>query len=265
MNRAIQTIEGIAGKSVNVAKVLRSLGEEVIATGFAGGKRGNQLLANLKSQGANADFVTVPTETRQCTTIIDRGADTITELVEESQPVPASAYEELKRAIERSITDCTAVVMSGTITPGGPTDLYAWCTERANTAGAISVVDAQGAALLEALKAKPGLIKPNRTELAATVNRELRDDAAVLAAIRELHARGARHIVITAGKDPILAFDGVHPWRIISPQIKPMNPIGSGDSFTAGLVWRLVHGDHLGEACRWGAAAGPPVEWDCRT
>ena len=34
------------------------------------------------------------------------------------------------------------------------------------------------------------------------------------------------------------------------------NPIGSGDAFTAGLVWRLLRGDDLGEACRWGAAAG---------
>ena len=35
-----------------------------------------------------------------------------------------------------------------------------------------------------------------------------------------------------------------------------MNPIGSGDAFTAGLVSRLLRGDDLGEACRWGAAAG---------
>ena len=35
-----------------------------------------------------------------------------------------------------------------------------------------------------------------------------------------------------------------------------VNPIGSGDSFTAGLVWRLLRGDDLGEACRWAATAG---------
>ena len=40
------------------------------------------------------------------------------------------------------------------------------------------------------------------------------------------------------------------------PRIKPVNPIGSGDAFTAGLVSRLVRGDDLGEACRWGTAAG---------
>jgi tagatose 6-phosphate kinase len=35
-----------------------------------------------------------------------------------------------------------------------------------------------------------------------------------------------------------------------------VNPIGSGDAFTAGLVASLLRGDDLGEACRWGAATG---------
>jgi tagatose 6-phosphate kinase len=35
-----------------------------------------------------------------------------------------------------------------------------------------------------------------------------------------------------------------------------VNPIGSGDAFTAGLVWRLLRGDDLAEACRWGSACG---------
>ena len=45
----------------------------------------------------------------------------------------------------------------------------------AHDAGALSVVDASGAALAEALKARPGLVKPNRMELAATIGRELKE------------------------------------------------------------------------------------------
>jgi tagatose 6-phosphate kinase len=68
--------------------------------------------------------------------------------------------------------------------------------------------------------------------------------------------RGAGSVVVTAGKDPALAFDGRSFWRIQSPRIEAVNPIGSGDAFTAGLVASLLRGDDLGEACRWGAAAG---------
>ena len=256
VNRASQTVEGIAGKSVNVAKVLTQLGEKVVATGFAGGDRGAKLLSELKARRVQTEFVSVGTGTRQCTTVIDQAAGTITELVEESQPVPGAAYDQLKSIIQRHTTGSTAVVMSGTITPAGPADFYRWCTELANLSGALSVVDAQGPALTECLKVNPGLIKPNKTELMATVGKPLKDEAIVMSAIRELHERGAKLVVVTAGKDPTLAFDGCALWRILSPRIGAINPIGSGDAFTAGLVWRLVRGDDLGEACRWAAAAG---------
>ena len=256
VNRAVTTLDGTAGKSVNVAKVLRALGERPVAAGFLGGDRGEQLRADLEARGIELDFVKVAARTRQCTTLLDTSAGTQTELVEESQPVAAADYEELMRVIRRCVQGCRAVVMSGTITPGGPPDLYFHGTQIAHEAGAVAVVDAQGPALLETLRAKPELVKPNRSELAATLGRELKDEAAVLAAIRELCQRGAQRVVVTAGKDPGLAFDGQHWWRVHPPRIDAVNPIGSGDAFTAGLVVSLLRGEDLGEACRWASAAG---------
>jgi tagatose 6-phosphate kinase len=256
VNRAVTTLDGTAGKSVNVAKVLKALGEQPVAAGFLGGDRGEQLRADLEARGIKLDFVKVAARTRQCTTLLDTSVGTQTELVEESQPVTAADYDELMRIIQRRVQGCRAVVMSGTITPGGPPDLYFRGTQMAHEAGAITVVDAQGPALREALRAKPGLVKPNRSELAATLERELKDEAAVMAAMRELCQHGAQRVAVTAGKDPGLAFDGQHWWRFHAPQIVAVNPIGSGDAFTAGLVCRLLRGDDLGEACRWASATG---------
>lgn len=256
VNRATATLDGAAGKSVNVAKVLKVLGEQPIATGFLGGDRGEFLRAALAGEGIESDFVTVTTRTRQCLTVIDEAAGTQTELVEESRPVEPADFDKLNAAIRRHVPECQAMVLSGTIVTGGPVNLYFDCTQLAERVGALSVVDAHGAALIEALKAKPGLVKPNRSELAATVGRELKDDAEAMKAMRELCERGAQRVAVTAGKEPSLAFDGKNFWRLVTPQIRAMNPIGSGDAFTAGLVSRLVHGDDLGEACRWGAAAG---------
>src|SRR5262249_28090094 len=149
---------------------------------------------------------------------------TQTELVEESQPVAAADYEKLAEAIQRRMKGCRAVVMSGTLTPSSPTDFYLECTKVANQAGGISIVDAQGAALTEALKAKPALVKPNRSELAGTLGRDLQDETALLSGMRELCERGARQIVVTAGKAPTLAFDGETFWRVIVPNIAAVNP-----------------------------------------
>jgi tagatose 6-phosphate kinase len=256
VNRAIATFDGAAGKSINVAKVLKVLGAHPVATGFLGGERGECLRTIMAQMKIESDFVPVKTPTRQCITVVDESNGTHTELVEESRPVGPADFEKFMAAIRRRITGCRAVVMSGSIAPGCPATLYRDCTRLAIEAGALSVVDAQGPALTEALKAKPGLVKPNRDELAATVGRQLKSEAGVMRAMRELHERGAQRIIVTAGREPALAFDRNIFWRVISPRIRAVNPIGSGDAFTAGVVWRLLRGDGLGEACRWGAAAG---------
>jgi tagatose 6-phosphate kinase len=255
VNRAATTIEGAAGKSVNVAKVLRALGEDAVATGFLGGDRGAQVRAILDGLGVEHEFVPVTANTRLCVTLIDEANGSQTELVEEGSPVPEAAHEALRQVIRRRLTGASTVVMSGTITVGSPAGLYREVVEWARAGGVLSVVDAVGVPLAQALAARPGLVKPNRAELAATVGRDLGDEAEVMAAIRELRERGAERVVVTAGAAPALAFDGSRFWRLWSPRIRAVNPIGAGDSFTAAVVGRLVRGDDLGEACRWGVAA----------
>jgi len=256
VNRARETRDGIAGKSINVAKVLATLGARPIATGFLGGARGDEILAELSKQGVDANFVRLNVATRQCITVLDQSARTVKELVEESRAVPSEAYDTLLAMIEKILPGCQAVVMSGSLTPGAPTDFYKRITSKATSLGIFSAVDAQGPPLLEALVAGPGLVKPNRLELAATVERPIKNEADILAAIKEVEQRGAKKVVVTAGKNSTLAADETNVWRIEPPIVDAVNPIGSGDAFTAGLVWRLTQNDSLGEACRWAAAAG---------
>jgi tagatose 6-phosphate kinase len=256
VNRATATLDGAAGKSINVAKVLAVLGAHPMAMGFAGGERGTELLRDLASRNIEADFVSVPAATRQCISVLDQANGTVTELVEESKPVPPENYDALMALIRRRLPGCSAVVLSGSLTPGGPVSFYREVVEWAATLGIRTIVDAQGPPLMEALKAHPTLVKPNRQELAATVEHPLVTEAQVLEAMQEVSRRGAAQIVVTAGKLPVLAMDGQRAWRVPAPRIAAVNPIGSGDAFTAGLVWRLTLQEELGEACRWAAAAG---------
>ena len=121
-NRAARTFDGIAGKAINAAKVLKTLGEEPIATGFLGGARGEEIQRSLREREIGQEFIWVPVNTRQCVTVIDERTRTQTELVEESQPLPSGKYDELLAAVERRLSSCRAIIMSGTLTPGGPAD-----------------------------------------------------------------------------------------------------------------------------------------------
>lgn len=256
VNRALKTLDGIAGKSINVAKVLATLGAQPVATGFVGGERGTEIARQLASRKIETDFVLVRSLTRQCITVLNECTEEVTELVEESQGVALEDYDALEAIIEKRLPGCRAVVMSGSLTPGGPVEFYQKITRKANVLRIISIVDAQGAPLMQALEVRPGLVKPNRQELAATVGHSLNTESEVITAMHDVRQRGAERVVVTAGKSPALALDAEHLWRIEPPTVRVVNPIGSGDAFTAGLVWRLVQKDDLGQACRWAAAAG---------
>jgi tagatose 6-phosphate kinase len=256
VNRALETLEGVGGKFTNVAKALTFLGEEALALGFAGGDRGEFMKASLRDQGVRFEFLPVNSRTRLCTTILNDNDGTVTELVEESPAVTPEDCDRLVEALEKRLPGAKALVLSGTIAQGGPPDLYFRCVALARKAGILTVLDAQGEALLRALEAGPNLVKPNRPELEKTVGRDLRNEEEIFAAMEELIGRGVERVVITRGAEPSLALHNNVRWRITPPKIAAVNPIGSGDSFTAALTVGLLNGLDLGEACRCGAAAG---------
>jgi tagatose 6-phosphate kinase len=256
VNRATKTLDGAAGKSINVAKVLRALGEDPYAVGFLGGDRGDFISSILVDLNIKSGFVRVGQRTRECITIIEESAARQTELVQEAAPITSAEFEDLQRVIRQAIPEAAALVLSGTLAPGVPPEFYRDCVQLAREHSALCVVDAQGTALAHSLEAKPDLVKPNRAELAATLDRELTDQQSVLQAMVDLCSRGSRMVVVTHGREPTLAYDGRRAWRISAPRIAAVNPIGSGDAFTAALTARLVRNEDLGEACRWGTAAG---------
>lgn len=256
VNRAAQVIESPAGKSVNVAKILHTLGQATIATGFLGGDRGQQMRRWLDEAGVPHDFVPVRANTRMCVTLIDQSGNEHTELVEESPQVEDGAWETLLAKLERLLEGARMLVLSGTLVPGGPHDFYARCARSARQRSVPVIADAAGHALLATLPERPLVVKPNRAELAATFGKPLDTDDALRAAMLSLIERGANSVVITLGAQGAAVTDGKRFWRVHSPKVTAVNSIGSGDSFTAGLAARLAHGESLAEACRYGAACG---------
>jgi tagatose 6-phosphate kinase len=252
VNRALQVHQATAGKSVNVAKVLATLGRPVLATGFVGGERGEFIRQELSQRGIKHDFVTVGPQTRLCVTILDQDAGTITELVEESQPVEDSAWESLRAKVSDMVKGAKMLVLSGTLAGAARPTFYRECVEL----GIPAIVDTQGKVLLESLKARPLVAKPNRKELGAALGIPVDTDSDLRSAMKRLLQMGAKNAVITMGADGAMAFDGNDFWHVTAPAVKAVNSVGSGDAFTAAFAAALVDGQTLSEACRLGAACG---------
>ena len=235
VNRATEVREYASGKSVNVAKVLRTLGHTAMATGFVGGARGLLLRELLDRAGIGNDFVEVEAATRLCTTVIDGTTGAVTELVQESEPVEAEAWKALGKKLDELLPKAATWVFSGSLAPGAPPDLYTRWLARFRGKNPQVVIDARGEPLREALR-QPGVVaKCNREEFEDTVGERFADEAALRKAM-EKAAPVAGSLVITLGRDGAIAYETGRFWRVRVPPVKVVSAVGSGDAFAAGLA-----------------------------
>jgi tagatose 6-phosphate kinase len=256
VNRTGDVQQYASGKSINVARVLRTLGYSPLTIGFAGGDSGRFLVEDLKRTLIRCDFVDVKPATRMCITLVDRSVNTATELIEEAGPVEPSAYPLLLAKFRQHLPAAGGVVLSGSLPPGAPLDFYADCVAAANAMGKSVLLDATGEPLRRALAQRPTIVKPNRGELAQTMKLPVDSDAELKSAIRQLIATGPKWAVITGGSKETVASDGSRFWKISTPSVEVVSPIGSGDSFAAGLAAAVSTGQEVPLACRLAAACG---------
>ena len=66
----------------NVARVLKELGWPALATGFIGGRNGEEIVSRVDDEGIKHDFVRVRGETRLCIKVMDPVNGTQTEINE---------------------------------------------------------------------------------------------------------------------------------------------------------------------------------------
>lgn len=246
------------GKGNNVARVLARLGVSVTATGFAGGHAGAFIEGELRRLGIAAEFEPIPGESRTCLVLVDEQGRSLTEIRE---PGPSIAPAEADRFLERFTrlaAEARAVVLSGSLPPGLPTDFYARLVAAARAAGAFTVLDTSGAALRAGLSAGPDLVKPNREELAAWAGRPLTEAQALLAAAEAMRQAGGGTgaVAVSVGAEGLLYIGPDGAWTVTPPAVAAINPVGSGDSAVAGIVAGLLEGRPLPEALRLGVACG---------
>jgi tagatose 6-phosphate kinase len=256
VNRAASVSQYASGKSINAARVVHALGMPVLATGFLGGDSGKFIRDDLNQAGISHEFVEVSPATRLCITLLDDATATATELIEESAPLLPDAFDPLLRLTENHLPGATALVLSGSLPSGAPTDFYAQCVRLATAANVPVVLDARGQPLLEALPHRPFIIKPNREELAATTGIAINADADLRAAIGRVVAMGARWIAVTLGGEGAVLSDGKAFWRFQAPRVKAISAVGSGDSFAAGLAVGLSRGQSPKDAIPLAIACG---------
>src|SRR5579862_1912728 len=113
------------GKGVNVARMLKTLGQPVIATGFAGGPTGNQILAQLAEESILHDFVRIREESRTNTSVLDPTTGEQTEINEQGPAVDSDEIELFREKLLYLARGAQIVVFAGSLPRAVGPDLYA--------------------------------------------------------------------------------------------------------------------------------------------
>jgi len=257
-HRPAKMMVSAGGKGINAARVLVALRQPVTVAGFAGGRAGAFIAADLRRAGIRPALTQIREESRTLLTIVDPRSRQATRLDEYGPLVSPAELDALHNRWRELLAEAQVAVISGNPPRGVPRDFYARLLRRAAEQGVSTVVDAHEAHLQGALAGRPQILKPNLQELSGLAKRPLEVPEGVVHFSRALLQEGVEVVLTTLGKGgAILVARGAEPLLATPPPIeRVVSDVGSGDAALAGFVAAMREGRPLPERVRWAVAAG---------
>ena len=249
VNRSESVKNMAGGKGINVTKVLRQYGNSVCALGFLGGYTGRFIGEYVEGLGAESAFTQIAGETRTSINVLS-GDGYVTEILEPGPVIDEEEKERFLHTYQEKIAGSKFVVLSGSAPKGLPMDIYAQLIALADKQKIRTVLDTSGELLVEGVKAKPFLIKPNTKELEYLTGRRLRELSEIKEAALQLVTEGIAHVLVSLGEKGMLYATEKKCLFAKAPKVKALNTVGSGDSAVAAAVMALQQGVSMEDTLR---------------
>ena len=241
------------GKGINVSLVLAQLGVKSIALGFVAGFTGEAIEKGIAKAGIEADFVHLDNGFSRINVKIKSEKET--ELNGQGPDIDGKALDELFAKLDR-LTKGDTLVLAGSIPASLPADIYERILEKLNGRNIRVVVDATKDLLLNVLKYKPFLIKPNNFELGEIFDTEMKTTEDIVKYAGKLREMGAVNVLVSMAGDGAVLLDEygkTHICGVCKGKVK--NSVGAGDSMVAGFIAGCEKGDYE-YALKLGTASG---------
>ncbi|WP_303821923.1 1-phosphofructokinase [Ruminococcus flavefaciens] len=253
VNRSSSEEMYFGGKGINVSIVLNELGTPSIALGFTAGFTGEAIENGIKAMGIKSDFVRLKNGNSRINVKIKASEET--ELNGQGPHIDDEALEALFVKLDK-LSDGDTLVLAGSIPSSLPSDIYERIMQRLSDRKIRTVVDATNDLLLNVLKYKPFLIKPNNHELGEMFGVTLSEDDEIERYARKLKDMGAINVLISMAGDGAMLIDEngkCHRCGVCKGKVR--NSVGAGDSMVAGFLTGAQNGDYE-YALKLGTAAG---------
>ena len=242
------------GKGINVSTILMNLGIDSTAFGFAAGFTGEEIIREVEAMGIRSDFIK-----------IDSGISRInlklknidgTEINGSGPEISEEKIEELLRKLD-ILGEGDILVLAGSIPASMPADMYSTIMERLQHKNVTFIVDATKDLLINVLKYKPFLIKPNNHELGELFDVKLTTREEVIPYGKKLQKQGARNVLISmAGEGAVLVAEDGSVYGAPAPKGTLVNAVGAGDSMVAGFTAGWIEKKDYRHAFYMGVSAG---------
>lgn len=252
VNRASSESMFFGGKGINVSIVLAELGVRSIALGFTAGFTGEAIENGVRAMGIETDFIRLPEGNSRINVKIKFGEET--ELNGQGPDIDTASLEKLFARLD-GLSEGDTLILAGSIPKSLPPDVYEWILKRLSGREIRTVVDASGELLMNVLKYRPFLIKPNDQELGELFRVKIESKEDVVLYGGKLRELGARNVLVSmAGEGAVLLDENGGVYRSAACRGTVRNSVGAGDSMLAGFVSGLEKG--FDYALRLGTACG---------
>ena len=230
------------GKGINVSVVLKELGVNSKALGFIAGFTGEAIEKGLYELGVDTDFVHLKAGNSRINVKIKSTEET--EINGQGPHIDDESVAALFRKLD-ALTDGDTLILAGSIPSSLPSDIYEKILERLKVKKIRVIVDATKDLLLNVLKYKPFLIKPNNLELGDMFGVTLQTDEEIEKYARRLQDMGAVNVLISMAGDGSMLIDEtgkMHRMGVCKGKVK--NSVGAGDSMVAGFTAGIQSGNY---------------------
>ena len=253
LNRTGESDYVIGGKGINISLLLNNIGKESKALGFIAGFTGNFIKEELKKKGIKSNFV----ETKGFTRInINLTTDIETEINSQSSKVAKENIKEFFDTLEE-LSDNDTVFLSGNIIPGMDSDDFAAIAKKVREKGAKLVVDSNKDMVLDTLKYKPFIIKPNEFELGEMFGVKISNTEEIAKYAKKLQEMGAENVLVSRGsKGAILFTNEGDVFTANTATGKVISTIAAGDSMLAMFVAKYDETGDYRLSLQYASAAG---------
>lgn len=253
LNRTGESDYVIGGKGINISLLLNNIGKESKALGFIAGFTGNFIKEELKKKGIKSNFV----ETKGFTRInIKLTTDIETEINSQSSKVAKENIKEFFDTLEE-LSDNDTVFLSGNIIPGMDSDDFAAIAKKVREKGAKLVVDSNKDMVLDTLKYKPFIIKPNEFELGEMFGVKISNTEEIAKYAKKLQEMGSENVLVSRGsKGAILFTNEGDVFTANTAMGKVISTIAAGDSMLAMFVAKYDETGDYRLSLQYASAAG---------